>query len=153
MAEYNFKVAVFDLDQTLWDGEKLYPTTLEILENLKNANIKMYICSYHLFPVECCQLLGIYDYFTAITYGRDRPKSSMIYEIIQHANVPNWEVVFFDDNINNIIDTKKHIPQMASILVSSKGLTWDLIPYTVPMKFGRFTVYIDTNDYLINVRE
>lgn len=100
-----YKLVIFDLDLTLWDGEKLFSQTLPILEGLRQRGILMYIASFHLDAKACCEQLKINHFFDDIYYGRHWKKSDMVTTILQKNNDINANyVLFFDDNIDNIID-------------------------------------------------
>lgn len=98
----DFKIAVFDLDNTLWNGEELYSETIDILEYLKNKNVFLYIASYHQDALSVCRNLNILKYFDGILYGTEQTKLEMINIIkANHVN-DETEIVFFDDNMTNI---------------------------------------------------
>lgn len=120
----NIKLAVFDLDQTLWDGRKLYPDVQNILASLHLLGVKMYIASYNENPLYCCQLMNIAHYFQKYYYGLGRPKSQMIREIIEeNPNITQNEVAFFDDQEFNILDVKKNLAIIAVKVLN--GLGWN----------------------------
>ncbi len=125
---FTFKVAIFDLDLTLWDSKKLFDDVREILECLSKANIKMYIASFHTQALECCKQLNIDHFFEDIHYGQTQTKAEMIQKIIKnHPYIPKSEFVFFDDNLCNIFDVKRNTG-IRTILVNQKGLNWSYIP-------------------------
>ena len=129
MSCLNFKIAIFDLDWTLWDGTQLYAETVQILTNLASHGIHMYVASFHTSAQEQCKMLGIDHFFTGILYGRDRPKSEMIRDIIaHHQNVLPSDIVFFDDTFENLLEVKM-AHNIKTIHVSkSDGITWRDIP-------------------------
>ncbi len=133
-----FKVAIFDLDMTLWDGEKLYDDTVKILQHMKNNNVHMYIASFHSAAPLVIKDLGIINYFKEIHYGMFCSKACMIERILQkHPNVKKNEVIFFDDNLPNIKDvSKKH--GIHTVLIIN-GIKWDNVPISfLQKKFNLF---------------
>ena len=131
---FDFKIAVFDLDLTLWNSEDLYPDVLSILQMLKQCNIPLYIASFHKEALQCCDDLNISNYFDNIYYGRHMNKLQMINEIKkQHVDIQDHEIVFFDDNPHNIQHVQKN-SNIKSILVN-EGLSWGYIPIKCSMQF------------------
>jgi HAD superfamily phosphatase (TIGR01681 family) len=108
--QYSFKLAVFDLDQTLWDGRQLYDDVKNVLNNLKESGVIMHVASFHLEARKCCEYLNIQNYFSSIQYGRTRTKAQMINDIlIQTPYIQRDDVVFFDDNFENIINVRMQL--------------------------------------------
>jgi len=125
MNTFPFKIAIFDLDLTLWDGNKLYPATLQILELFKKHNIKQYISSFNLQARNYCEHLKIDHYFEDIYYGRKFKKSQMVNEILRkNKTVDNRHIVFFDDNFDNIIDVFLTHNLKTIHIDPRKGITW-----------------------------
>lgn len=122
---FPFKLAIFDLDLTLWDGNKLYSDIHSILKRLKSQNIKLYIASYNLSAMECCKMLEIEKYFDGIYYGRGTTKNTMIKNIMQqNINIKENEIIFFDDQLINFKDLNKKI----KTIHCKNGLSWINIP-------------------------
>jgi HAD superfamily phosphatase (TIGR01681 family) len=124
---FAFKVAIFDLDDTLWNGKKLFDDTKLILSTLRSSGVKMYIASYHTDAATCCKQLGISSYFEDILYGRNKTKLDMItYIIKKNPSVNPKEMVFFDDNSENVneirMNTDVHV-----IHIGSTGIGWECI--------------------------
>jgi len=119
----SLKLAIFDLDLTLWNGHTLYENTVDILKKLKENNIDLYIASYHLQAKRCCDVLGIADYFSGIHFGRDRNKAAIVEDILSnYTNYHLSQIAFFDDNFNNILDVKnKHKIKTVHVV---GGITW-----------------------------
>jgi FMN phosphatase YigB (HAD superfamily) len=131
--KFGFKIAVFDLDMTLWDQRQLFKDIKEILHALQQSNISMYVASFHTEALMCCKALGIDHYFDDVVYGRTQTKSEMIHMILKrHPYASKQEIVFFDDNIENIYDVKRKLG-IRTILVNEKGLTWQHIPRITPI--------------------
>lgn len=98
----DFKIAVFDLDDTLWNGEELFSETIYILEHLKNKNVFLYIASYHQDALSVCRNLNILKYFDGILYGTEQTKLDMLNTIKANHLYDEADIVFFDDNMMNI---------------------------------------------------
>jgi FMN phosphatase YigB (HAD superfamily) len=134
---FDFKIAVFDLDETLWDGTKLFYDTQYILSTLKSCGIKLYIASFHLDARTCCKDLNIEHYFDDILYGRDKTKLEMIKIIINKFgaddNIAETDVIFFDDNQTNITDVKKN-SSIKTVLVGTRGINWNYIKYRIAIE-------------------
>lgn len=123
---FGFRIAVFDLDDTLWNGIKLFTDSKQILTALKAHGIKLYLASFHTDAKNCCRLLNIDHYFTDILYGIEKTKSDMIkYIINKNPNVSEKEIAFFDDNIDNIINVRLNT-NIKTVYVSN-GIKWDHI--------------------------
>jgi FMN phosphatase YigB (HAD superfamily) len=128
---FDFRIAIFDLDLTMFDGKKLYTDVVSILHHLKSNGVKLYVASFHLDAENCCKELSIADYFEEIHYGRDRSKADMIMSIIKKNRIiTHHDVVFFDDNFENIRDVKMRT-NVRAIHIDDFGLSW----INVPLKF------------------
>lgn len=131
---FPFKLAIFDLDLTLWDGCNLYADIHSILQKLKSEGIRMYIASYNTAAIDCCKMLGIDGYFNGIyytLYHQGATKLNMILEILQNnSDIKDSEVVFFDDHPTNIKDIGM-ATKIKSIHIDRFGLSW----IHVPIKF------------------
>jgi FMN phosphatase YigB (HAD superfamily) len=121
MKGINYKLAIFDLDGTLWNGKELFTDTISILTILRNLDVKLYIASFHQDAYNCCIRLGIAHFFEDIIYGRGRSKFNMIESIMKLTNITGDEIIFFDDILHNIRDVQKN-SNITSILVGSSGI-------------------------------
>lgn len=120
---FNFKVAVFDLDETLWNGRTLFPDVIKIFELLKQQSITIYIASYHLDPSSVCKQLGLDKYISGVFFGRNRLKSDMIKDIIAiHSNLTPDKFIFFDDNYRNTKDVREKT-MINTVCVFDQGLS------------------------------
>lgn len=131
MLGLKFSVAIFDLDQTLWDGiqtKKLYPDALNILTTLEQQKIPMYICSYNSDPKLICERLGIDKFFSDFLYARTKKKSQMIREIMsRHNTLSLTQFAFFDDQYTNITDVKLN-NHIQAVTIGSNGIKWSDLP-------------------------
>lgn len=148
---FSFKIAIFDLDDTLWNGKKLFDDTKLILSTLKNSGVKMYIASYHMDAIVCCKHLGIESYFEDILYGRNKTKLDMInYIISKNPSVEQAEMVFFDDNKINIKDIKANT-NVHVIHIGDTGIKWETVANgriaSIPMIDENYNV---NKGYIIN---
>jgi hypothetical protein len=132
-AVYDFKIAVFDLDMTLWDEKDLFPYTQQILSHLKSKDIHMYICSFNTKADEYCKLLNIDHYFSGIYFGQNKSKYAMLQEIKSKHNIEEPDIIFFDDNFHNIADVRKN-SKIQTVLIMD-GLRWDHIPLKTKADF------------------
>jgi hypothetical protein len=121
-----YKIFIFDLDLTLWDGRCLYPDVYGILTFLKSINKMLYVVSYHSHAKMCCEYLQIQDFFNNILYDRNVEKNVMVKNILrEHQNIKEEEIVFYDDQLINILDVYKN-NKILSILIE-EGLKWEHI--------------------------
>ena len=126
--EFDFKIAIFDLDQTLWDEEELYENTISILRTFYRYSIKMYIVSFNLLANECCDWLGITYYFDNIYFTRKKTKLQIIQEILNdNEDVNENEVIFFDDLLSNITEVNDG-SNVRTIHIKNGGIDWTYIP-------------------------
>lgn len=123
---FGFRIAVFDLDDTLWNGVKLFTDSKQILTALKAHGVKLYLASFHTDAKNCCRLLDIEHFFTDILYGIKKTKSEMIkYIINKNPNVLENEIAFFDDNMDNIRNVQMNTG-VKTVYVSD-GIKWEHI--------------------------
>ncbi len=124
---FDFKLAIFDLDKTLWDGTKLYPDVFEILFYMKQVGVKMFVVSLNPSAKEICQRLGIANFFEAFHGAPDIRKALLIHKIKIKNNVPSRWAIFFDDDFNHIVDTFRH--RVCKVRHITKGLSWENVPH------------------------
>lgn len=118
----NYKVFVFDLDNTLYLHQvdpmykKVYNIRIkQFLKFLKDDGKIICLATHNKDPYDYLDEMGIYDLFNEIIYEtRDvypylntideyTNKKDMIQEILHKTNVSNNDIVFFDDGYYNII--------------------------------------------------
>ena len=151
-SSFDFRLAVFDLDLTLFDGMKLFEDVHSILSRLKADGVKLYIASFHLEAADCCKFLGIAHYFEDILYGRNRTKAEMIQDILgRHSGMRGYNTVFFDDNFENILDVKIKTG-IRTIHIDRFGLTWTDVPVKFSMCSASANIYNSFNDFQLEDR-
>lgn len=124
-------VAVFDLDGTLWDGNELFPDVPDILENLAESRVPVYLASFNTCALEVCKILEIEHYFEQIIYGRDKSKLEMLKIVMGfHPDVPQHQVVFYDDDPYNITEVKKN--SNITAIHTAAGIHWGLFDSGFP---------------------
>jgi FMN phosphatase YigB (HAD superfamily) len=123
------KLFVFDLDDTLWNGEKLYPQVVKILNALKRRRIKIAMISYNFMANEICEKLNIEYFFDKIVCKCRQQiewqdgKQTLMKDLIDEFDVKPCEVVFYDDQQFNIDKTREI--GVHAFNVGHKGLSED----------------------------
>ena len=113
-----YKLAIFDMDQTLFH-ETIYPNVKSILRTLKNANVRMAIASFNEHAKWLCDRYDISKYFDIIEEGycsgtQDVPgKMNHINNIKKYytntdQSMMESDMIFFDDDPQNILDIKEN---------------------------------------------
>jgi FMN phosphatase YigB (HAD superfamily) len=139
------KLYIFDLDECLWDGKKIYPGVLEILSELYLKGHLVYIASFNLDVPGVLNHLGITNLFHGGSYSaninRIRTKYDMIKEILYHVlhrynHVP-VHVEFYDDQMSNIteVHTKSNGWVRAVHVEQPHGLKREHLDPRVPLRF------------------
>lgn len=118
-------ILIFDLDWTLWDGDKLYEDVIPILNLCQSKNMHMYIASHNSKADKYCKNLGIDKYFTNIFFNKN-PKSKMIECIIRSHG--HTDMCFFDDNFDNLIDVFNICDHITTVH-TPQGLQWKNIQW------------------------
>lgn len=118
----NYKVYVFDLDNTLFlhNSEETYTTRYHekvknYLLNLKRDNKKICLATHNKNPKYLLEKMGLeYDFFDIIVYELKNvhpllnsiteytSKKDMILDIIKKTGCKKSQVIFFDDSYYNI---------------------------------------------------
>lgn len=126
MGLFPYKVAIFDLDETLQSGGILGPHTKSILYALHSYNIPIHIASFNLMADRVCEILEISQYITSIEYGRKHTKAEMIDRILtkHHPEIDQLQVVFFDDNEKNIKNVNSSL-KVKTVLVTEDHIKWN----------------------------
>lgn len=123
---FDFPIAIFDLDETLWDGQFLYDDSYEILYVLSKQKVKLYLVSYNPAARQICQALGIKHFFEEIFTRSDVRKSKVINYISKLNRANARDIVFFDDLVSNIVDARKN-SQVFAVLIE-EGIKWSDVP-------------------------
>ena len=111
------RLVIFDLDRTLWDGTKLYPDVVKMLEHLRGRNVFIAMASHNTEAFEICQMLKISHYFNIVVGDahvvRVNTNGAYLGDYIEKTShlrkIVNWyaglgveflpdEVLFVDDN-------------------------------------------------------
>jgi predicted phosphatase len=106
VAQKRRRLYVFDLDETLWDGSKLYDEVAEMLQGLREAGHFVYIATFNTRGPEVLARLGIAKWFHGGAFGRDASKLTMVQQCMHHVRTVHGytplHVEFFDDQMTNI---------------------------------------------------
>ena len=136
--EFEFKIAIFDLDQTLWNGENLYKDSLNILKTLYRHDIKIYLVSFNLEADKICKLLNIEKYFEEIYFTREKTKLQIIKEILlDYPDIEEKAVVFFDDLAHNLYEVNIN-SNIQTIKIDNDGIDWTYIPIKYVYRFYHY---------------
>lgn len=141
----NYKVYVFDLDDTLYlhkvdlTYSYIYNFNLKkFLEKLKNKKITMCIATHNKYPYMLLDRLNIKHYFShIISESKDTnitcnlienytSKIDMMNDIITKTNCKKSEIIFFDDNTYNINQ------------IESMGIKSILVSHTLGILFNDY---------------
>lgn len=108
------KVIVFDFDNTLKLHEAnktyrdLYETNLRASLKKLSKKYKLAIASNSIFPIVKDELIKmeILEYFTKIIVNPEISKTKMLKELLQFFQVETNEILFYDDDADNIDEAK-----------------------------------------------
>ena len=107
------KLVIWDLDDTFWNGTlsdgEIIPIdeNIKIIKDLTDRGIVNSICSKNDFDKTKAKLeeLGVWDYFVFPSIDWT-PKGTRVKQIIEDMNLRPVNVLFLDDNINNLEEAK-----------------------------------------------
>lgn len=117
------KLIIWDLDETLWSGT-ISERKVELAEDFAtlirastDAGIVHSICSKNDFTVakEKLQELGLWEYFVFPSINWE-PKGNRIKEIISTMNLRAENVLFIDDNIQNLKEALFYNEKLMTLL-------------------------------------
>jgi hypothetical protein len=130
-----YSLAIFDLDGTIF-YETIFDDVFEILHQFKLNNIKMAIASYNPYAEFFCNRYDITKYFDIICGYTKNNKISHINEIKSYYKnkgtiFTDNEIIFFDDDMNNINDIKNNTNITCIPINPEKGITKDMIKLVI----------------------
>jgi hypothetical protein len=133
------KLYIFDLDETLWDGKKLYPGVSEILHTLHHQGHLLYIASFNNDVPGVLMYLNITKLFHGGSYGNNRSKYTMVKEImllvINRFKFLPINVEFYDDLMSNVCDVHSN----------SRGFVRSIhVQYPHGLKVDHIELYLNT---------
>lgn len=119
----DIKLIIWDLDETFWNGtiseESISPNPLNIkfVKNTSDMGIVNSICSKNDFSVVKQQLtdIGMWDYFVFPSVDWTS-KGKRIKNIVDTMKLRYVNVLFVDDNIQNLEEAKHFCPGIMTIL-------------------------------------
>ncbi len=117
------KLIIWDLDCTLWDGTvseesvTLFPQNSQFIKDVTNIGIVNSICSKNDFDVAEKKLndLCLWDYFVFPSINWES-KGNRIKEIISSMSLRPVNVLFIDDNPQNLKEAEFYCPGIMTIL-------------------------------------
>ena len=122
------KLYIFDLDETLWDGETLYDDAKDILKTIRAQGHFIYIATFNTRGPDVLRQLGILEYFHGGSFGRGVSKYQMVMECLDHVQTYHGynplEVEFYDDQMDNIADVHKRTGARVRSVFIRNGLRW-----------------------------
>ena len=134
-------VLVFDLDDTLYlhkvceASEDYHREIKQYLRTLKLNNKTLCIASHHSNPTVLLEKINIKNLFEHIIFEKKKlngyinniseytNKKDMILEIMQKTNCRKEDIIFFDDNIFNILQVESM--NVRCVLVGDTGIEID----------------------------
>jgi hydroxymethylpyrimidine pyrophosphatase-like HAD family hydrolase len=127
------KLAIFDFDNTIF-YETINKDIFEVISVYQKKNIKLAIASYNPYVKWFCNRYGITKHFDIILgyHNEKNGKNEHIKEIrnyyaecglIFHDN----EIIFFDDDTNNIDNVKKETNIICIPVNPNTGITLDIL--------------------------
>jgi magnesium-dependent phosphatase-1 len=126
-----YRLAIFDMDQTLVD-QTIYEDVFHIVKKFKELNIKMAIASYNPHALWLCDRYDITKYFDIICGYPHDGKLGHIETIRNYykengVNYDDAEIIFFDDDKNNISDVSRITGIRCVTVDPKKGITKNVI--------------------------
>ena len=123
----NIKLIIWDLDETLWQGTLsdeeeiiLNKENIDFIKETTDMGIVHSICSKNDYDKTKKKLreLGVWDFFVFSSIDWT-PKGQRIKKIIKDMNLRNVNVLFVDDNIQNLNEAKYYCEGI-NVLLSSE---------------------------------
>lgn len=119
----DIKLIIWDLDDTFWEGTIsetniiIDKSKIDLIKNLTERGIVNSICSKNELS-QCEKILereGILDYFVFISIDWTS-KGQRVNKIIENMNLRSKNVLFIDDNIQNIKEVQFYNPDIMAEL-------------------------------------
>ena len=111
--EWEIDLSVKEVIDLLIQGYEVNPRVVEIVKNIRKKGYKTCICSNN-FPARINGLqkrFGFLDDFDVVTVsyqvGATKPSELIFKDLVRKAGVKPEEIVFADDNDNNLAGAKK----------------------------------------------
>jgi predicted phosphatase len=132
--EHQFKLAIFDFDNTIF-YETINETIFEVIQEFQKKNIKLAIASYNPYVKWYCNRYNITKHFDIIL-GYHNPKNSgknkhineiRNYYMLRGLIFHDSEIIFFDDDIHNITDVRKQTNISCIHINPDTGITRDVL--------------------------
>lgn len=125
----NVKLVIWDLDETFWqgtlsDGEvTAIPENIELIKTLTDKGIVNSICSKNDFTKTKSELekLGMWDYFVFPSINWEN-KGARVKQIIDDMQLRAVNVLFVDDNINNLREAEFAAPGLQTAMPDKLAL-------------------------------
>lgn len=136
----NLKLVVFDIDYTIHNVKDKYMPKhiLDILQFFRDNNIPIAIASLNQYAEYVLMGYKIYHLFSSVEYRQkitechtneqineyySLSKTQMFHRLSKKFNIKFNEMLFFDDNVLNIIDAKE-IGIISIYVNPNKLITW-----------------------------
>lgn len=124
----DIKLVIWDLDETFWQGtiseEKIsiIPEHIQFVKNLTDIGVVNSICSKNDFEVaeKALEKAGVREYFVFPSIDWNA-KGQRVKEIIDTMKLRAVNVLFIDDNIQNLEEVKHFCPGIMAALPNEIG--------------------------------
>ena len=122
------KLVIWDLDETLWRGTisegEVFPVSasIEFIEQTTDMGVVHSICSKNDYAVVQKKLaeLGLWEYFVFASIDWS-PKGSRVRHIIDSMKLRDVNVLFVDDNVQNLEEVKHFCPGIMTATPGALG--------------------------------
>lgn len=119
MEKDKIKLLIWDLDETLWDGTlsdgdvRISERNKKLIVDATNCGVINTICSKNdkQTAEKKLQELGLLKYFVFNSINWS-PKGERVKQIIEEMQLRPQNALFIDDNILNLQEAKKNLPQL-----------------------------------------
>jgi FkbH-like protein len=125
----NVKLVIWDLDETFWQGTlsdgavTAIPENIELIKTLTDKGIINSICSKNDFTKTRSELekFGIWDYFVFPSINWEN-KGARVKQIIDDMQLRAVNVLFVDDNVNNLREAEFTTPGLQTAMPDKLAL-------------------------------